>query len=167
MYVRRLQMLRRSILSLVAILSACSSTGESPGLRDLRLGRDPGGDSLNRPPVLIRTKKPHYPKRLSDRLVEGFVVVEFRITDDGVVQDPTIIFSQPEGVFDQYATAAAEEWQYEPQLVDGEPTETTKRSLLTFCVDDAQFPRKWVRPKPCRSADDFRETWEMLRDTLP
>ncbi len=160
-------MLRGLILSFVTILFGCSSTGVSPGLRDHRLGRDPGGDSLNRPPVLVRTKKPHYPKRFSDRRVEGFVVIEFRITDDGVVQDPRIIFSQPEGVFDQYATAAAAKWQYEPRLIDGSPAETIKRSLLTFCIEDVRFPRDWVRPKPCRSADDFRETWEMLRDTLP
>ena len=151
-------------LVIAIIVTGCAA--QPRDLDDRRLGRVPRGDELNRDAILVETKKPHYPSNLASNLVEGFVVVSFRISENGSVIDPEVVFSRPEETFDEYAVNAAKEWRYEPKIVDGRPVASKKRSLITFCVDETHFPKGWVRPKACRSEKGFKETMEILEEHL-
>ena len=120
---------------------------------------------MNREPRLVKTKKPYYPPSLRSKGVEGFVVVAFRISETGEVLDPKVALSRPEKVFDEYAVEAARKWRYEPKRVDGIPVEVPlKRSLVAFCLPEAQFPRGWIRPKLCRGEKEYWEAVEELKD---
>ena len=62
---------------------------------------------------------PIYPKQAFEKGTEGYVVVEYSITETGNVTDISVVESSPEGVFDQAAIIAAKEFYYAPPRVDG------------------------------------------------
>ncbi|MCB1669703.1 MAG: M56 family metallopeptidase [Gammaproteobacteria bacterium] len=68
-------------------------------------------------PLLVRT--PTYPLRALHKGIEGHVVAEFRIGEDGKVTDTTIIESVPTGVFDNAVLRAVEQFIYYPEVVAG------------------------------------------------
>lgn len=62
---------------------------------------------------------PTYPQSALERGVEGWVAVEFTITESGSVADPVIVASHPNPIFNAEALRAVERWKYEPMRVDG------------------------------------------------
>jgi len=77
-----------------------------------------GSDQSEIPIVRV---EPVYPQRALDRGVEGWVEVEFTVTEVGSISEPTILRSHPSGIFNRAALRAIERWKYEPKLVDGQP----------------------------------------------
>jgi protein TonB len=75
----------------------------------------------NRQPSPIVRVNPVYPPRPLQRGTEGWVEVEFTITEAGGVSDSRVTNSQPGSVFDRAALRAVDRWKYEPMLVDGQP----------------------------------------------
>ncbi len=59
--------------------------------------------------------------RALSRGIEGYVIVEYTVTETGTVEDVTVVASEPEGVFDESAVAAAAQFEYRPRIVDGQP----------------------------------------------
>ncbi len=78
----------------------------------------PGADQSEIPIVRV---EPVYPQRALDRGIEGWVEVEFTVTEVGSISEPTILRSDPSGIFDRAALRAIERWKYEPKIVDGQP----------------------------------------------
>lgn len=69
---------------------------------------------------------PQYPRLAASRGIEGFVTVEFTVTETGRTSNVTIVeATTAEGkvtsVFDRAAIAAAEKFKYQPQVRDGVP----------------------------------------------
>lgn len=62
--------------------------------------------------------KPSYPPRALRSGVEGIVTVEFTITVDGTVKDPTIIKSDPPKIFDRSVLKAIKKWKFSPATVE-------------------------------------------------
>lgn len=79
---------------------------------------------------------PSYPRRAAQRGIEGFVVLEFTVTQMGTVEDPVVIEAEPPGVFDSAATAAALRFKYRPKMENGQPiTVMGVRNIIRFELD--------------------------------
>ena len=65
--------------------------------------------------------EPEYPQRAAARGVEGYVIVEFDVSETGRVIDPRILGAEPSSVFDRAAIRAIEKWKYNPQIQNGKP----------------------------------------------
>ena len=68
---------------------------------------------------LIYGKAPNYPKKARQKSVEGTLVVELTIKEDGSVHNPTIIWSDTTDkiypdIFHEAALKAVKEWRYQP-----------------------------------------------------
>lgn len=94
---------------------------------------------------------PQYPRTAAEQRLEGQVVMELTIDADGRVQDVSIVESHPEGLFDDAAMAAMEQWRFEPPVLkDGASTVTAVQTLL-FELDSpapAAAPPAPANPAP-------------------
>jgi protein TonB len=66
---------------------------------------------------------PEYPPRALSRGLEGWVLVQFTITPQGMVRDPVVIDSMPKDVFDDAALKAISRWRYNAKIDGGVPVE--------------------------------------------
>ena len=57
---------------------------------------------------------PEYPRGAERRGIEGYAVVEYTVSADGTVENPTVVEASPEGVFDRAVLRAIEGWSYAP-----------------------------------------------------
>ena len=89
----------------------------------------PADDELGR----VRVVEPVYPPQAMRDRVEGWVLLEFTITENGSVRDIVVIDSQPGGVFDAAAAEALAGWKYRPRITDGRPV--AHRSNVTMRFD--------------------------------
>ena len=76
---------------------------------------------------------PQYPQRAASRGVEGWVQLEFTITESGGVEDITVIAAEPTGYFERAAQRALARWKYKPRIVDGRPARRyNNQVVITF-----------------------------------
>jgi protein TonB len=66
---------------------------------------------------------------------QGWVELEFTITESGAVRDIQVVQAQPSGVFDGAATDALAEWRFRPRVVNGRPVAQRSSVTLRFDVD--------------------------------
>lgn len=79
---------------------------------------------------------PLYPSSAQSRGIEGYVLLEFTVTETGATADPVIIESKPEGVFDQAAAKAVLKFKYKPRVENGLPIRVPGvRHVITFKLD--------------------------------
>lgn len=92
-----------------------------------------GGFSSDGEYLPIVKVAPVYPRRAQTRGIEGYVLLEFIVTETGAVRDPVVIEAQPPGIFDRAAIQAALKFKYKPKVVDGQPVEVAGvRNLIKF-----------------------------------
>jgi len=84
---------------------------------------------------LVRIQ-PLYPRRAAIAKIEGFVTVEFTITETGTVIDPTVVEAKPPRVFDREALRAILKWKFKPRIVDGQPIARRATQTLDFKLAD-------------------------------
>lgn len=65
--------------------------------------------------------EPIYPPQALERGIEGWVDVEFTVTESGSIADPKILGSYPSAIFNRAALRAIGRWKYAPKVVDGRP----------------------------------------------
>jgi TonB family protein len=82
--------------------------------------RDASADVHSRPGLkpLVRVE-PAYPDAAASIGVQGWVALEFVVSQQGRVEDPVVIASAPEGYFEAAALEAVSKWTYEPEIRDG------------------------------------------------
>ena len=68
---------------------------------------------------------PRYPPRELANGVEGWVLLEFTVTETGTVADVRVLDSEPEATFDAAAVRALKRWKYKPRVENGEAVERT------------------------------------------
>lgn len=79
---------------------------------------------------------PQYPERAASRGIEGYVIMEFTITETGGVTNIKVVEANPPGMFDRAAIRAMEKWKYKPKIVDGKPVPRHGvQNKLTFTLD--------------------------------
>ncbi|MFA5938912.1 MAG: TonB family protein [Sinimarinibacterium sp.] len=79
---------------------------------------------------------PMYPARAQSQGIEGWVLVQFTVTEAGAVRDPVVLESQPSGVFDEAATKAVLKFKYKPRVQDGKPIAVPNvQHLIRFELD--------------------------------
>lgn len=81
--------------------------------------------------------EPIYPRRALTRGIEGYVLLEFCVTETGSVSDPRVVEEEPSSIFTRAAINAALKFKYRPKVVDGEPTTVCGvLNRLKFELDD-------------------------------
>ena len=107
-----------------------SRTGSGPMLGNVGMNRTEEGDVV----PLVRIQ-PQYPREAAMNQIEGFVTVEFTITETGSVTSPRVIDSSPPRVFDRAAMRAILRWKFKPRIIDGVAVARTATQTLDFTLD--------------------------------
>ena len=80
---------------------------------------------------------PIYPARAQSQGIEGYVLLEFTVSETGAVKDPRVVESEPGSVFDDAALAAVKKFKYKPRVRNGEPISVPGvQHLITFEIDE-------------------------------
>ena len=75
---------------------------------------------------------PVYPRRARLMKIQGYVQVEFTITQFGNVKDVVVVKSHPEGVFDNSAKNAIVRWTFKPKMEEGKAVEQRAGLTINF-----------------------------------
>lgn len=87
------------------------------------------------PIVVIR---PMYPRDAAMQGLEGWVKVEFTITEVGTVRDPVVIDADPPRIFNREALRAILKWKFKPRVIDGVAVERQATQVIDFSLDEEQ-----------------------------
>lgn len=104
---------------------------ERPGAGEPGTGLGELGD-LSRDAIPLLKIEPAYPRKAARAKKEGWVKVEFTITEQGQVLDPVVIKSRPKRTFNRSALAAIRKWRFQPKLVDGKPVTARATQIIEF-----------------------------------
>ena len=97
-----------------------------------QVDRSAEGDIV--PVVVIR---PMYPREAAISGTQGWVKVEFIITEAGTVKDPRVIDAKPPRVFNREAIRAILKWKFKPRVVDGIAVERRATQVIDFTLDES------------------------------
>ncbi len=75
---------------------------------------------------------PRYPFSARRRRIEGYVVVEFTVTETGEVEDVRVVEASPRGVFERAAISAIKRWRFKPKMREGKPIRVRARQKIEF-----------------------------------
>jgi TonB family protein len=90
------------------------------------------GDGIS-PPVAIKVVRPEYTEAAQAARIEGAVVLEAVVLNDGTVGDVTVTESlDPE--LDEQAVIALKQWQFEPGRKDGTAVAVQVHVQLMFTL---------------------------------
>jgi protein TonB len=85
------------------------------------------------PVVVIR---PMYPREAAMTGTEGWVKVEFTITEVGTVKDPRVIDANPPRIFNREAIRAILKWKFKPRVIEGVAVERRATQVIDFTLDE-------------------------------
>jgi len=75
-----------------------------------------------------------YPKALCDSGTEGFVVVQYVVSESGDVESPVVVESDAESTFGKLAIERVNDMKYYPRIVEGEAVAVPGvRSRISYC----------------------------------
>jgi protein TonB len=83
----------------------------------------------------LTATEPVYPLAALRNRVEGWVEVDFTVTEAGGVREIEVVAAEPRGVFDAAATAAIGQWRFQPRVVNGRPVPQRSSVTLRFNVE--------------------------------
>jgi protein TonB len=81
--------------------------------------------------------QPVYPRDAAMSGTEGWVKVEFIITEVGTVKSPRVIDSKPARIFNREAIRAILKWKFKPRVVDGIAVERRAIQVIDFTLDSS------------------------------
>jgi|GEM_PF-4808729 len=93
--------------------------------------------------VPLTIQEPVYPPDALEEGIEGWVLLEFDILPNGKVENPRVIDSSPEGLFDDAALEAIKGNTYKPKVVGETPVrQDAMQDTIEFFLDvpDPQDP---------------------------
>lgn len=79
---------------------------------------------------------PIYPREAAMNGTEGWVRLEFTITEVGTVKSPRVIDSKPARIFNREAIRAILKWKFKPRVVDGVAVERQATQTIDFTLDN-------------------------------
>ena len=80
---------------------------------------------------------PIYPREAAINGTEGWVKLEFTITETGTVKSPKVIDSQPPRIFNREAIRAILKWKFKPRVVDGVAVERQATQTIDFKLENS------------------------------
>jgi protein TonB len=83
----------------------------------------------------LTATEPVYPPEALRERVEGWVEVDFTVTEAGAVREIEIVAAEPRGVFEEAATTAVGQWRFQPRVVNGQPVKQRSSVTLRFNVE--------------------------------
>jgi len=83
-----------------------------------------------RPPVKTKHVPPEYPADAREHGVQGTVIIEATIAQDGSVKSARVVRSIP--LLDAAALAAVKQWEFLPTTVDGRPVSVVATYTVNF-----------------------------------
>jgi TonB family protein len=84
--------------------------------------------------TLVKSVQPPYPPKAEKTGVEGWVELDFTVTETGAVQDVAVDAAKPPGVFEAAATAALLQWRFKPVVRDAKTVATRARIRIRFAL---------------------------------
>jgi TonB family protein len=84
--------------------------------------------------TLVKSVQPPYPPKAEKTGVEGWVELDFTVTETGTVQDVAVDAAKPPGVFEAAATAALLQWRFKPLVRDAKVVATRARIRIRFAL---------------------------------
>jgi TonB family protein len=87
-----------------------------------------------RPPTQTRRVAPVYPPIAQSARVQGVVILELRLDEQGRVVDARVLRSIP--LLDQAALDAVRQWEYTPTLLNGVPTPVIMTVTVEFKLEE-------------------------------
>lgn len=104
---------------------------------DVGVSIDPSGDFRSDSDVqpIVRVP-PQYPVRAAERGIEGWVLLEFTVTETGAVENAVVLDADPPSIFNRAAVRAVSKWKYKPMMVNGKPVAWKQQVVLTFELED-------------------------------
>jgi periplasmic protein TonB len=88
---------------------------------------------LIKAPQKVRDVAPRYPVIAQQSKVQGFVILEAVISQNGDVQSVRVLRSQP--LLDAAAVEAVQQWRFTPTLLNGEPVPVVMTVTVNFRLD--------------------------------
>jgi protein TonB len=80
---------------------------------------------------------PIYPREAAMKGTEGWVKLEFTITETGTVKSPRVLEAEPPRVFNREAIRAILKWKFKPRVVDGVAVERRATQTIDFTLEDS------------------------------
>lgn len=111
-----------------------SFAGTGPYLGNPFTGAGTGDGDL----IPIVQIEPQIPREALTNCIGGVVELRFTVLEDGSVEDPSVVSSNPPRMFDRSALRAILRWKFKPRIVDGRPV---KR--------EATLPIEFKKPEGC------------------
>jgi TonB family protein len=84
--------------------------------------------------TLVNSVTPKYPSKAEVNKVQGWVEVDFTVTDSGTVKDVAVHAAEPAGVFEEAAVGALAQWRFKPVLRDSKPVPQRARIRIRFTL---------------------------------
>jgi TonB family protein len=109
-----------------------------------------------REPIKIKHVAPKYPQEALDSRVEGIVVLEARINEDGDVTDARVL--RPVALLSDAALEAVRQWRYMPTELNGQRVPVIITVTVSFRLGADGKPL--VTPPPTEPADEGRAAFE-------
>ena len=79
-----------------------------------------------------------YPPTAKAAGIEGRVVIRYDVTVEGSVANPTVVESEPAGIFDAAALASLSQWRFRPRVENGRAVPAPNRvSTLRFKLGES------------------------------
>lgn len=91
------------------------------------------------PPKAIKRVMPQYPKEALQDGVEGRVILNIVVDENGVVQDATVVTADPPGIFDQAAIDAMKQWAFEPARQAGQAIKVRLAYPIQFTLEAKEY----------------------------
>ena len=93
-------------------------------------------NEVDQPPRLIRAVNPRYPFEAAQKGIEGRVTLRFVVDSTGQAQEPEVIDSEPEGVFDESALAVVKKYKFRPAMKGGKPVDCIVKAPIKFSLNE-------------------------------
>lgn len=102
---------------------------------------DPAGSGPSLVPLReftrVSTTAPAYPADARSAGTEGWVRLEFTVTERGQVRDIVVVGAEPRGVFEGAASSALRRWRFRPPVTpNGQPVALRTSVVLRFELQD-------------------------------
>ena len=93
-------------------------------------------NEVDQPPRLLRAVNPRYPFEAAQKGIEGRVTLRFVVDSTGLAQEPEVVDSEPEGVFDEAALAVVKKYKFRPAMKSGKPVDCIVKAPIKFSLNE-------------------------------